>query len=226
MRKLFVGVMAYIFVSASVPVFAEGFLDLYAGGSFTDTATVTISSNVAVTSGDASFKSDATYGIRGGYWLKTLPWLGIAGDISSLHASGKNMKFDIIPITPMAMFRLPLLIDEEIPQGRFQPYFGIGPSISLYTYAHADLGPPTGDISGTSSGGKAVGFQLPAGVAIQLSRRVALFSEYRYAFCKVDVDQNYITQIFGSIWNSNNVARNVKTDLSIHNVLLGISFRF
>jgi opacity protein-like surface antigen len=126
----------------------------------------------------------------------------------------------------MALFRVPLLVNEEIPQGRVQPYVGIGPSISLYTYAHADLGPPTNSISGTSSIGSAMGFQLPVGIAVQLSPRVALFSEYRYAYYKVDVDQDLISQIFGSIGNSDNVARNVKTDLSMHNVLFGISFRF
>jgi opacity protein-like surface antigen len=225
-RKFFTGVFAYVVVSASVPVFAEGYFDLYAGASFTDTATVKISSNIATTSGDVRFKGDETYGVRGGYWLKNLPWLGFGGDFSSLHARGKNTKFDIQPITPMAMFRLPLFVDEEIPQGRLQPYIGIGPSISLYTYAQADLGPPTDGISGTSSIGSAVGFQLPVGMAIQLSRRVALFSEYRYAFYRVDVDQDVISQFFGSIGNSDNVARNVKTDLSMHNILLGISFRF
>jgi opacity protein-like surface antigen len=225
-RKLLVGVLAYCVVSASVPVFAEGFFDIYAGGSFTDTASVKISSNAAATSGDVSLENDTTYGLRGGYWLKNLPWLGFGGDFSSLHTRGKNTKFDILPITPMALFRLPLFVDEEIPQGRLQPYIGIGPSISLYTYAHADLGPPTNSISGTSSIGSAVGFQLPVGIAIQLTRRVALFSEYRYAYYKVDVDQDLISQFIGSTWNSDNVARNVKTDLSMHNVLLGISFRF
>jgi opacity protein-like surface antigen len=187
---------------------------------------VKISSNVAETSGDVRLENDMTYGIRGGYWLNNLPWLGFGGDLSSLHTRGKNTKFDILPITPMALFRLPLFVDDEVPQGRMQPYLGIGPSISYYTYAHADLGPPTNSISGTSSIGSAVGFQLPVGIAVQLSRRVALFSEYRYAYYKVNVDQDWISQIFGSIGNGDNLARNVKTDLSMHNVLLGISFRF
>ena len=223
MSRILAGLLAYCIVSASVPVFAEGFFDLYAGSSFTDSARVKISSNVAETSGDVRLENDTTYGLRGGFWLNNLPWLGFGGDFSSLHTRGKNTQFDILPLTPMALFRLPLFVEEEVPQGRLQPYFGIGPSISLYTYAQANLGPPTNGISGTSSIGSAVGFQLPVGVAVQLSRRFGLFSEYRYAFYKVDVDQEFLTQIFG---NSDTVARNVKADLSMHNILVGISFRF
>ena len=222
MRKFIAGVCACA-VMSTAPAFAEGFFDIYAGPSFTDTATITISSKVAATSGDVSFEHDTSYGIRGGFWFRNLPWLGVGGDLSSLHTRAKNTKFDIIPMTPMVLFRLPLTVDEEVPQGRIQPYVGIGPSISLYTYAHADLGPPTNSISGTSSIGSAVGFQLPVGMAFQLSRRVALFGEYRYAFYRVDVDRD---RLFGLIANNDNAARNVKTDLSMHNVLLGISFRF
>ncbi len=226
MRKILASVILTVVLLSAAQAFAEGYFDVYAGGSFLDTAKITLSSNVANTSGEVKFKSDATYGVRGGYWLRKLPWLGFGGDLSSLHARGNKTKFDIIPITPMAMFRLPLFVEPEMPQGILQPYIGIGPSVSLYTYAQADFGQPISGFSGTGSLGSAVGFQLPVGFAVQLSKRVALFSEYRYAFYKVDVDQDYVSQIIGSTWNSDNVARNLKTNLSMHNVLMGMSFRF
>ena len=219
--NIIISVLAML-ILLETPLYAEGFLDVYAGTSFSNRASLTITSNVASRGDDVSLSGEATYGIRGGYWLGKLPWLGFGGDVSALHAHGANAKFDIVPITPLALFRIPLVKDEEVPQGHFQPYIGIGPSVSLYTHANADLGAPTNGISGSSTIGSAVGFQLPVGMSLQLSRHVALFSEYRFAFYKVDVDQNFISQVFAS----NNVARNLKADLSMHNILAGISFRF
>lgn len=227
MRIFFTGIIACMVVFAANHAFAEGFFDIYAGPSFTDTATVKVSSNVAVKYNDVSFKGETTYGLRGGYWLRNVPWLGFGGDFSSLHARGNKTKFDLVPLTAMAYFRLPLLTDEEVPQGRIQPYVGIGPSISFYTYAQTDPGAPTSVFSGTDSGirtGK--GFQLPAGIAVQLSRRVALFAEYRYAYYAIDISQDNDYPFIQSQSAADNQARKLETDLSIHNVLLGLSFRF
>lgn len=226
MRAFVFGMLLMAGVLAAAPVFAEGFVDVFGGATLSNRATATIRSNVAETGDHVNFRSEAMYGIRGGYWLKNLPWLGFGGDFSSLHARGTTMSFDIVPVTPMVLFRAPLYPEQEIPQGRLQPYIGIGPSISLYTHVHADFGPPTNDISGNSSIGSAVGFQLPAGAAVQLSKRVALFSEYRLAYYKLDVDQDLISQVFGSVSNNDNLARNIKADVVLHNILVGISFRF
>lgn len=224
MRIGIIGVVIALFLLVETQSFAEGFVDVYAGPSFTDNATVKISSKVAATSREIDFESDLTYGVRGGYWFTNQPWLGVGGDFSSMHAKGNNSKFDLTPLTPMVMFRLPLLSDENIPQGVLQPYVGIGPSISLYTYASADFGPPTNDISSWNVN---VGFQVPAGVALQLSKHFAVFGEYRYAYYKVNVTQDTFTFLLNSAaGNNDNVARQVTTTLSMHNVLFGVSYRF
>jgi outer membrane protein W len=225
-RKCYTVVIVFIVMSAASSVFAEGYFDMFAGPSFTDTASFTISSNVASVTGDVSFRSNTTYGLRGGYWFKNHPWLGVGGDFSSLHARGKDTKVDILALTPSAMFRLPLFVDDEAPQGRVQPYLGIGPSLPWYTYVGSNLGPPTNGISGTRFLASTLGVQVPAGFNVQLSRCVALFTEYRYAYYKIDVDQNYLSQIYQNISNDDNAARNVKTHISMHNLLFGISFRF
>lgn len=219
-----IGVVLSLLVMSARPSFAEGFIDLYAGPSFTDNATVTINSNAASTSKKVGFERDVTYGARGGYWFKKQRWLGVGGDFSSMHAKGATARFDLAPLTPMVMFRLPLLSSENIPQGMLQPYIGIGPSISLYTYASADNGPPTNKIN---SWGINAGFQVPAGVALQLSKHIALFGEYRYAYYRVNVLQDTTTYLFNAaIGNSDNIAKKVTASLSMHNVLFGVSFRF
>jgi opacity protein-like surface antigen len=135
-----------------------------------------------------------------------------------MRARGDKARFDLFSLTPMAMFRLPLLTSEEIPQGVLQPYAGLGPSLSLYTYTSADFGPPTNNINGWNM---SLGLQMPAGVAVQLSKHIALFAEYRFAWYKVVVQDND-----PYIGNSNNVARKITAALDIHNALFGISYRF
>jgi len=224
MNVMIVGVLFSLFLLSATPSFAESFLDVYAGPSFTDDAAVTIKSRVAANSKNVTFEKDLSYGVRGGHWFTRVPWLGVAGDLSAMHAKGASARFDFMPFTPMALFRLPLLTDEETPQGWLQPYIGIGPSVALYTYASADNGPPTGSISNWGING---GFQVPAGVAVQLSKHFALFGEYRYAYYRVNVLQNGEATVFNTIvGNSDTVARKVNASLSLHNALFGISFRF
>jgi hypothetical protein len=225
-RKYYTVAIVFIVMSAASSVFAEGYFDIFAGPSFTDTASFTISSKVTSVTGDVSFRANTTYGLRGGYWFNNHPWLGVGGDLSSLHARGKNTKVDIVALTPSVRFRQALFVDDEMPQGRVQPYLGIGLSLPCYTYVGANLGPPTNSVSGTSFLAKALGVQVPAGIIVPLSRRVALFTEYRYAYYTIDVDQNYFDQIVQSVADNNNAARNVKTHISMHNLLFGISFGF
>jgi opacity protein-like surface antigen len=226
MKTYFTAVIVSIIMSAASTVFAEGFFDMFGGPSFTETASFTMSSKVTSVTGDISFRPDITYGLRGGYWFKNHPWLGVGGDFSSLHSRGKDTKVDILAVTPSARIRLPMFVNEEMPQGWVQPYMGIGPSLPCYTYVGANLGPPTNGISGTRFLASTVGVQVPAGILVQLSQRLAFFTEYRYSYYTIDVDQNTYSQIVQNIFNDDNAARNVKTRLSMHNLLFGVSFGF
>lgn len=213
MKGFIAVVTVWSLILAAAPVFAEGFLDIYAGPSFTDTANVTVGTSSTSASRKVGFTNELTYGIRGGYWFSKLPWMGVGGDISSQHARGANVKFDLTPISPKVLFRLPLLKDEEAPYGRIQPYAGIGPSISLYTYGSVDFGPP---LNGTNDWDVCYGVEVPAGIAVQVARHLALFTEYRYAL--------YDIKIKYDSWFSSD--REIRTTLSQHNLLFGVSFRF
>jgi len=216
MRELITGLVTCLLVVTAIPAFAEGFLDIYTGPSFTDSANITVSSDTNSTSKKVGFSNELTHGIRGGYWFAKLPWFGIAGDFSSQHARSAHAKFDLTPICAMVLFRIPIAADKEIPQGRVQPYAGIGPSISLYTYGAVDSGPP---LNHTNDWDPAYGVQAPAGIAVQLTRRLALFSEYRYTFYDIRIRDS------GSIFSSADT-RKIRASLSGHNLLFGVSFRF
>lgn len=199
---------------------AEGFLDVYGGVSFFEPGDVRISSQVATNARHVRFKDEPTYGIRSGYWFKNVPWLGVGGDVSLIHARGQNVKLDLAPFTPMALFRLPLYPDEGAPQGRLQPYVGIGPSLSMYTYASANFGPPTNGIQDWNINW---GYQIPAGLAVQLTPHLALFGEYRYCNYRVKVTRD--DGIF-HIDPGPDDARDLQTRLQVYDMLFGLSFRF
>ncbi|HSF06481.1 MAG TPA: hypothetical protein VLG10_11885, partial [Methylomirabilota bacterium] len=126
---------AGVLLPGARPAAAEPFLDLYAGAAQTESATVKAAQRDCnfgfffATCGpetkatrDADFDLAATYGIRGGYWFEPVPWLGIAGDLSTFEADSDNVRFQIVPFTILVMARLPLLTTDDIPRGRLQPY--------------------------------------------------------------------------------------------------------
>ena len=124
-----------------------------------------------------------TVGGRGGYWFDRGPrWLGVALDVSYFEpeysGSGNvaKLKIQTITVTPLAMFRLPLLETPEHPNGRLQPYVGVGPGI-FHQKATVQFGSGAGDISDE---GFAVGVDVRAGVAYEFLPNWALFLEYRF----------------------------------------------
>jgi hypothetical protein len=114
---------------------AEGFADFRVGGAITHntdgSATV---GGVASPSGPIDFKSGVSFGIRGGYWLDSVPWLGFAFDLSVFDPDEDvklvPLKLDVFPISGLLMLRYPLLKSDAYPRGRLQPYAGVGLALS------------------------------------------------------------------------------------------------
>src|SRR6267143_1053593 len=100
---------------------AESFVDLRAGGAFTPDGDVHLHLR-----GDGSatfrtrYKDSVTGGVRGGYWFDSLPWLGVAADVSYFAPDDDTggPKIDVIPIAPLLMLRVPLATSNEFPNGR------------------------------------------------------------------------------------------------------------
>lgn len=205
----------------------EPFLDLYGGVAQTDSTHVTaaqrdcdvgfffaICGPETKATRDVDFDLSGEYGIRGGYWFEPVPWLGIAGDLSTFRAEGDHVRFRIIPFSILVMARLPLLITDEIPRGRLQPYVGVGPSI-FYQDATIDFRPEVAKKIGTSS--VEVGLDVRAGLAWQFHRHVGLFAEYRFTYLPISIDKD---SDFGP------TTEQVDAKLNTHHFLLGVSIRF
>ncbi|HWC05059.1 MAG TPA: outer membrane beta-barrel protein [Methylomirabilota bacterium] len=187
MRKVLVRCLTVLLIGlgpivvASRPAAAEWFLDGYAGASFTADADVTIR-NGTTFDDKVKFDTEAMGGGRLGYWLETLPWLGVAADASYFAPAGDGTtaetRLEVVPLSPLVMFRLPLLESPEFPKGRLQPYLAGGPSFFL-TSVKVDV-PGLGEES--TDWQFEVGVDARAGIAFMITPAVGTFVEGRYTW--------------------------------------------
>ncbi len=205
---------------------AEWFLDVYAGWATTETSDVSVTNqNCSLfgctapqqTTRPVQFDTSNPFGVRLGYWFESVPWLGLAGDLSFFEARAPGVDVTLVPFSTLVMVRYPLLVTEALPKGRLQPYLGIGPSFAIYQDASVDFRPglPT-EVNGVSSD---VGLDLRVGVAWQFHRHFALFGEYRYTSFSVDIENEPFVLPFGNF-------QSINGDINTQHFQLGVSFRF
>lgn len=234
MPKLAVAVVVLVGLSCAGfrPARAEIFVDLYGGYSWTRPTDVRIKGidilgvPVDVRLIGVEPESSPLAGVRLGYWFGFLPEVGVALDLfyfqpdvraqrvrATAAFSGEILGEAItvsvagdtrIPatsvpagvISPDLMLRWRLLRTEDIPHGRLQPYLMGGPSFLITDPEDFDT---------------AMGFNVGAGLAWQLHRRFALFTEYRFTRFQPEVRSGGLRY---------------RADVSTHHVTAGLSLRF
>ena len=216
------GVGLLIFVLGGGSASAEWFFDLYGGGVFPTDPDLTVTREGGTRETVRGHSEPVwTVGGRGGYWFdrQGLRWLGVGLDISYFEPEYSRpggtgdvakVKIQTLPITPLAMFRWPLLDSSEYPNGRLQPYLGVGPAVF---HQDATVQFRSGSASNFSDEGWAVGVDLRAGVAYEFLPHWALFLEYRFTHVNDKAE-------------SNNQNTKVDLDLNTNQVLFGVSYRF
>lgn len=196
---------------------AEGFVDLYLGGAFTQSDRLRFSGappGVATgLTGRTEFDDSAVGGIRGGYWLDELPWVGVALDISGFSPEkqlpGNNADIGVIPIAALLMVRAPLGASDRVPGGHVMPYAAVGPagfiSVISLRLPGEDFADATAD----------VGVDVHAGLKIRFVRWFGVFAEYRYTS-------------FEAKWNDelSGFDTDIKTDIETHHINFGVGFHF
>jgi opacity protein-like surface antigen len=206
---LFASLLFAISVSATAAR-AEGFVDLRVGGAFTDDGDVDISAfGTTFASGEADFDDSVTGGMRGGYWFESLPWLGLAADVSYFAPDSGSADFDVIPVTPMLMLRVPVRPTEEFPGGRLQPFVGVGPGIFISSIDD--------DANQYSDDALDVGVDLHAGLKFMATHNIGLFLEYRFTSFEAD---------FSDTVPAAGVPVDVDVDFDTHHVGGGVAFHF
>jgi opacity protein-like surface antigen len=216
------GVGLLIFVLGGGSASAEWFFDLYGGAAFPMDPDLTVTGEGGAHDTVRGHSDPVwTVGGRGGYWFDRGPrWLGVAVDISYFEpefspsgGTGNVAKLDIqtLTVTPLAMFRWPLLESPEHPNGRLQPYVGIGPGV-FHQKGTVQFRSGAGDIS---EEGFKVGVDVRAGVAYEFLPNWALFVEYRFTHVSDSVEGH-----------SNGQQTTVDFDVNTNAVLLGVGYRF
>jgi hypothetical protein len=171
--------------SLARPAGAEWFIDLYGGGAFTEDVDVTIRNDVRVDD-QVKLDDELTGGGRVGFWLTGVRWLGVALDVSYFAPSGKSdrveTRLEVVPITPLVMFRFPLATTPQFPYGRVQPYLGAGVGFFV-TQVKVDA-PALGERRSDSQ--VEVGGDGRAGIAFMITPGIGLFTEGRYTFFRTN----------------------------------------
>ena len=185
---------------------AEGFVDLRVGGAFTEDGDARIEVFGVPSPGfTTGYEDSVTGGVRGGYWFDFLPWLGVAADVSYFAPDTKGgPDVDVIPVSPLLMLRLALARNDEFPNGRLQPFAGVGPGIFVSIVELVDDDDFTDE-------DVAVGLDAHAGLNVQLTPTVSVFAQYRYTSFEVEA-------------NLQNV--DIELDIDTHHVAAGLGFHF
>lgn len=194
---------------------AEGYVGVYAGGSRPDSLESVEgkgSFGIDIKASDLALKNSPMYGLKAGYFLERLKWLGVEGEFfysnphvkqqtlsttnpfqPTLDVQGAHMRVAVAALNLMARY----------PGGRFEPYVGVGPAI--YWARFSSAGPVQRTASDTT-----VGLNVLAGARFFLTKQIALFGEYKYNQATFDFGGNVL----------------LKGDYSANSVVGGLSVHF
>ena len=232
--RLTVLLMCVTAIGIAAPADAEWTVDFYGGPSWTESADLRATGRddtglaIDATIFDIRTDTGVTFGLRGGYWLESVPFLGFGmdlfffsvpvpsqtadatGTLSSeifdepitINANGRarvpSVTLPGFAFSPEIRLRVPILTSKAFPKGMIQPYVAAGPA---WAFTVEDDDPDL-----------VIGGKIGAGVSVSVLRFLALFAEYRYTFFP----------------NFTATHRDVKyeADINTHNLVFGVSLRF
>jgi len=221
--KLFLSVTVFALMSVKPALTrAEYLMDLYLGAAITDDSEVRVDSYFPRESASerTSYDTSFTFGYRFGYWLDFFHYLGFAADLSYFQAESEKVDFSIVPFSILLMLRWPLLMSNDYPHGKLQPYLGGGPSLIYYDMT-IDFRPTVSEK--VSEWSFEDGWDFRAGLLWQFHRNFGIFGEYRYTHYKIRYKDETEEWILGF---EPRTRLKVETALDTHHFLTGISFRF
>jgi hypothetical protein len=206
-----------LIILATSPAKAELFGDLYLGSAVTEDADVSRSDPGSSITQQEDFGSSFTLGLRVGCWLEGKPWLGFSVDYSDYAVTILNRDIFVSPLSGLVMLRICGLKSADFPNGRFHPYFALGPgifySVEKESYAPPPFGPRV--TAGNQDASINLGLDLRLGLSWGIRENLAVFGEYRHT----RVEPEFGGHSFGE-----NVQ--VETELRTNHWVAGISFHF
>jgi opacity protein-like surface antigen len=225
-------IVSILLMSAPATVRAEIFIEAYGGvanpfgGSFSAKETRYIGEPPEVhlsVDGDLNGSQGATFGIRCGYWFKNLNWLGGALDLNHFKVDSQDTDAELsfTSISPMLLFRYPLMIDDDFPNGRFYPYVGIGASLVVVDLSSTGINTSA---QSDDSEFNNYGAFFCTGATWLFNRNVGFFAEYRAV--SISFDENKDWNSGGSFGPVHRNSYEADGDVQTHQFLGGVSFHF
>ncbi len=189
---------------------------------------------VDVTALDTRGDTSPVLGGKFGYFLESIPFLGFELDVFNIFGpdidanatrslngpgiqaqfplsqainTGPEVELRVTGVMLNVLGRLPLMRNNDFPQGRLNPYIGVGGGwINAQLDVSNRVGGDDGDVADL------LGAQGIAGVKYFFHPNVAVFAEYKYL------------HVFNAKWAFS--GSKVQSDLDISNGLLGVAFHF
>lgn len=167
---------------ALTPAAAEWFGDLHLGVASTEDAEITRSAFGASVTEREDFGSSFAIGLRIGYWLEELQWLGFSVDYSDFAVRLLERGVYISPLSGLLMLRICGIRSADFPKGRLQPYLALGLGIFYSVEKGSYVPPPWGPLvtAGNRDASIDFGVDLRMGVSWSFTKNLSLFGEYRY----------------------------------------------
>jgi opacity protein-like surface antigen len=193
---------ALLVLTLSIPAtgMAESFADLYLGAAISQNVTVDYRDENGPASGELDFDNVFTIGYRMGYWFERARWIGIGLDLSYFKHELNGADLSVFPLSPLLMFRLPLLRSDRYPTGEWQPYVAVGPGLF---YSKFNRGRNDQEEFN-------VGLDARGGIKKMFLNNFGVFLEYRYTQFRPDYSPLILD----------------KVDIKTHHALAGISVNF
>jgi hypothetical protein len=86
---------------------------------------------------DEYFDTDLASSTEMGYWFEDVPWLGVTSETSLSAASEVNSETSVDADTDFAPWNSFILL--RYPEGPFQPFVGVGPTLLVSDFAHKNI---------------------------------------------------------------------------------------
>ena len=134
---------------------------------------------------------------RFGWWPSTLPWLGLAGDVSYFAPEESDAEVDIFVFSALIMARYP--------EGQFHPYIGAGPGLFYSDF----------DLDWFSDDSLDVGLDLRAGLSVDVKENIGIFVEYRFTYFEPEYDDSI-----------SGIDVEIEPDFYTHHIMGGVVFYF
>jgi len=230
-RRFYFGLLLVLLLAGVPrPACAEAFWDFYYGVTDIEDDDVSASYQLQTILGPGprsqisravSYDSSNIFGIRGGIWFESYPYLGVALDASYFEAdSDQGVNIKLVPFSALLLLRYPMAVNDVFPNGRLQPYLGVG-----LTYAFADVSvdfQPDYPVE-IDTLGSGFGPDFHAGMHWMFTSRFGVFVEFRYLNLNMDIDDSDGT--FFAISGSQEL-QDVNADVAAQAFLGGLTFRY